>query len=135
MRYPRRLAGRGHGRGLGRDSWLSGSSWPGGRNWLGGRDGIGAGRGQQLLARRVHPELAPEPLDLRHVRGLGEPAGAERRGGTGHRTYVGQLCVAELKTPAADGTHQIVVRAVGHDRHEVEAEPLFDRTWWRNTWL
>src|SRR5262249_57352041 len=36
----------------------------------------------------------------------------------------GHLCAAELKAPAADGTHQIVVRAVGHHRHEVEADPL-----------
>ncbi len=36
-------------------------------------------------------------------------------------TQVPQLCRAELKTPAADGTHEVVVSAIGHDGHEVEA--------------
>src|SRR5215475_11161342 len=130
MGYPRRLVGRGRGRGLGGDGWRNGRDRPGGhgcrggRRWWRGRGGAGAGRGQQLLARGIHPELAPEPLDLRHVGGLGEPPGAERPGRAGHRAYGGQLCAAELKTPAADGAHEVVVCAVGHDRHEVEAEPL-----------
>ena len=40
------------------------------------------------------------------------------------RTYVTQLCVADLKAPAADGTDQVVVRPVGHDGHEVQAHRL-----------
>ena len=35
-----------------------------------------------------------------------------------------QLCVADLKAPAADGTDQVVVRPVGHDGHEVQAHRL-----------
>ena len=31
---------------------------------------------------------------------------------------------AELKTPAADGTHKVVVGAIGHDGHEVQANRL-----------
>jgi hypothetical protein len=35
-----------------------------------------------------------------------------------------QLRLAELETPAADRAHQVVVGAVGHHRHEVEAHRL-----------
>ena len=83
-----------------------------------------AGRSRELLARGVHPELTPEPLGLRHVPGLGEPARAEQRSRAGHRTYVAQLGVADLKAAAAHGTDQVVVRPVRHDRHEVQAHRL-----------
>src|SRR4029077_5216637 len=122
-RWPRRRAGGARERRAG-GGGRGGGGGPGGHRGLGGRGGAGAGWSQQLLARGTHPELPPEPLDLRHVRSLGEPPGAEGRGRAGHRTQVGHLRVVELKAPAADGAHQIVVRAVGHHRHEVEADLL-----------
>src|SRR4029077_12369904 len=84
----------------------------------------GAGRSRDLLARGVHPELTPEPIGLRQVPGLGEPARAERRSRAGHRAYVAQLGVADLKAPAAHRTDQVVVRPVRHDGHEVQAHRL-----------
>src|SRR5207244_4241626 len=42
----------------------------------------------------------------------------------GHRAYVAQLGVADLKAPAAHGTDQVVVRPVRHDGHEVQAHRL-----------
>src|SRR5262249_2005612 len=86
--------------------------------------GTGAGRGEKLLARGIYPELAPEPLGLRQVLGFGEPPGAERRRRAGHRAHARQLCGADLETPAADRAHEVVVRAVGNDGHEVEADRL-----------
>ena len=118
VRYPRRLVIRGRRRRRGRGGWSDG------RGWLDGYGSTGAGRRRDLLARRVHPELAPESLGLRHVLGLGEPARAERRGRAGHRADVTQLGVADLKTPAAHGTDQVVVRPVRHDGHEVQADRL-----------
>ena len=118
LRQPWRLVIRSRGRGLGRGGWLHGTGWPGG----GG--GSRAGGRHDLLACGVHPELTPEPLDLRHVPVLGEPPGAERSGRAGHRTHVTNLCAGDLKAPAADGTDQVVVRPVGHDGHEVEAHRL-----------
>ena len=44
--------------------------------------------------------------------------------GPGHRTYVPQLGVADLKALAAHGTDQVVVGPVGHDGHEVQAHGL-----------
>ena len=114
VRYPRRLVIRGRGRG----------GWSDGRGWLDGYGSTGAGRSRGLLARGVRPELTPEPLGLRHVLSLGEPARAERRSRAGHRAYVAQLGVADLKAPAAHGTDQVVVRPVRHDGHEVQAHRL-----------
>ena len=118
VRYPRRLVIRGRGRRRGRGGWSDG------RGWLDRYGSTGAGRSRGLLARGVYPELTPEPLGLRHVLGLGEPARAERRGRAGHRTDVTQLGVADLKAPAAHGTDQVVVRPVRHDGHEVQAHRL-----------
>src|SRR6185437_675226 len=118
VRYPRRLVIRGRRRRRGRGGWSDG------RGWLDGYGSTGAGRSRELLARGVHPELTPEPLGLRHVLSLGEPARAERRGRAGHRTYVTQLGVADLKAPAAHRTDQVVVRPVRHDGHEVQAHRL-----------
>jgi hypothetical protein len=116
VRYPRCLVIRGRGlrrrRGRGRGGWLD------------RHGGTGAGRSRDLLAGRVHPELTPEPLGLRHVQVLGEPARAERRRRAGDRTYVTQLSVGYLKAPAAHGTDQVVVRPVRHDGHEVQAHRL-----------
>src|SRR5215813_9120194 len=140
LRYPRRLVISGRGRRLaligsptrrGRPSgWLARCGSPGRSGWPrhsggpGRSGGTGAGRREDLLARGIHPELAPEPLDLRHVLGLADLSCAKRRGRARHRAYGRQLRAADLKTPAADGTHQVVVRTVGHHRHEVEGEPL-----------
>ena len=117
LRYPRRLVIRGRGRSRGRGR----GSWPDRRSWLHGNRSTGAGRCHGLLACGVHPELTPEPLGLRHVLGLGQPACAERRRRAGHRTYVTELGIADLKAPAAHGTDQVVVGPVGHDGHEVQA--------------
>jgi len=118
VRYPRRLVIRGRRRRRGRGGWSDG------RGWLDRYGSTGAGRSRGLLARGVHPELTPEPVGLRHVPGLGEPARAERRRRAGHRAYVAQLGVADLKAPAAHGTDQVVVRPVRHDGHEVQAHRL-----------
>ena len=120
LRYPRRLVirSRSHRRGLGSGGWVNGN------RWLGGGGGTGAGWSRQLLACGVHPELTPEPLGLRRVPGLGEPPGAERGSRVGHRAYVTQLCVADLKAPAADRADQVVVRPIGHHGHEVQAHRL-----------
>ena len=117
LRYPRcpviRAPGRGRRRGRG-----------GGRGWLGRHGSTRAGRSLELLAFGVHSELTPEPLGLRHVPGLGEPARAERRRRGGHRTHVTQLGVADRKAPAAHGTDQVVLRPVRYDRNEVQAHRL-----------
>jgi hypothetical protein len=118
MRYPRRLVSCGRGRRWG------GGGRSDGRGWLSGYGSTWAGGSQDLLACGVHAELTPEPLGLRHVPGLGEPACAERRGRAGHRTYVRQLGAAELEAPAAYGADQIVVRPVGHNGNEVQAYRL-----------
>ena len=122
--HPQPRAGTGPGRvaGPGR---LAGPERVAGPEWLAGRGGgTGARRGHELLASRVHSELTPELLGLRHVPGLGEPPGAERSGRVGHRTYIAHPCAGDLKAPTADGTDQVVVRPVGHDGHEVQAHRL-----------
>ena len=117
VRYPRRLLIRGRGRGRGRGR-------PKARCWPGGCGSTGAGRSQGLLACRVQPKLTPEPLDLGHVPGLGEPARAERRGGAGHRADLPQVGAADLKASAAHGTDQVVIGPVGNDGDEVQAYGL-----------
>jgi hypothetical protein len=118
LRYPRRLIIRDHGRGLGRGRWPDGSCG------LGGGSGSRAGRTYGLRACGIYSEVTPELLDLRHVPVLGDPPGAVRSGRARHLTYVTQLCAGDLKAPAADGTDQVVVRPVGHDRHEIQAHRL-----------
>jgi len=118
LRYPRCPVIRGRGQRRGRGDWADG------RGWLDRYGSTGAGRSRDLLARGAYPELTPEPLGLRHVPVLGEPARAERRRRTGHRTHVTQLGVVDLKAPAAHGTDQVVVRPVRHDGHEVQAHRL-----------
>ena len=118
VRYPRCLVIRGRRRRRGRGDRSDG------RGWLDRYGSTGAGWRRDLLAGRVHPELTPEPLGLRHVPVLREPARAERRCRAGHRTYVTQLGVADLKSPAAHGTDQVVLRPVRHDRNEVQAHRL-----------
>src|SRR5262249_5079379 len=50
--------------------------------------------------------------------------GGERRRGPFPRSHMRELRLAELHAPAADRAHQVVVRAVGDDGHEVKAHRL-----------
>jgi hypothetical protein len=118
VRYPWRLVIGGLGRRRG------GGGRSDGRGRLGGYGSAGAVGGQELLACGIHPELTPEPLGLRHVPGLGEPARAEQRGGAGHRMHLAQLGTADLEASAAYRTDQVVVRPVGNDGNEVQAHRL-----------
>jgi len=97
---------------------------PGWRTRLSGREPSAAGRSRRLLARGTHPELPPELVGLRHELGLGNPAAAIRHHRARHRAQMGQLWGAELKAPAAHRAHEVVIRAVGHNGHEVEAHRL-----------
>jgi hypothetical protein len=71
----------------------------------------------RTLAWPLPSELTPEPFHLRQELGFGEPPCAKRRGRSGHRTYVWQLNLIDLQAPAADRTHQVVIRAIGHHGH------------------
>jgi hypothetical protein len=75
------------------------------------------GRRAGSLAWPLPSELTPEPFHLRQELGFGEPPCAKRRGRSGHRTYVWQLNLIDLQAPAADRTHQVVIRAIGHHGH------------------
>ena len=97
------------------------------------RSAMEASRGRLVTPRRRHPRAAPtdsvshrrpEGVDPGSVVGFGHPARPERRRGDTHRRDRRDVLRPDVHAVPADRASQVLVRAIGHDRHEVEADPL-----------